>query len=292
MLTTTATKDNRTTSRSFKDSSDSLAVYVDSSLELGEVKRYKLCPFCGREISAKGFIVQRTERGWLLYCHKCKDCVHIDKSGLPLSKVKELLKLRQQVAPSEQNILRKVVTLPADFTSDIPEPGLFWLEQYGVTPQERQRFCIGYSESLNRVILPVFEGDELVYWQGRRLSADKVEPKYINVRASSRDGIYFKIRTANSDLTVIVEDILSAIAVARAGYSTLALLGSYANHSLRNHLTTERVKFWLDTDKRKESIKFSKTLRANGFTCSSVLLHTKDPKEYSTEEIKSTLEGG
>lgn len=128
-----------------------------------------------------------------------------------------------------------------------------------------------------------------MYWQGRKLdAADVASPKYLNLRAN-RQGVFFCIFDKNEEATILVEDILSAIAVARAGFKSVALLGSFIGPDLFPVIPTKRVQVWLDPDKRKDAVKFAAKLRANGFCSSAVVLPNKDPKEYSPEEIREIL---
>ncbi len=78
-------------------------------------------------------------------------------------------------------------------TYDIPSSGLGWLYHNHIEDRDIKKWQIGYSPGLHRVILPVYQGDELIYWQGRFLGKpDKVKhPKYMNVHKQGRDNIYF-----------------------------------------------------------------------------------------------------
>lgn len=264
--------------------------YLDHTLIPGQVVRHRRCPFCEHDIKDKGFIVKRTSKGWVLYCHRCQQVQMVRRDNIPLGEVRRLL-LRRNMPAIDSTVVYSQVSLPYDFTAEISSTGMLWLNSNGVTPEEVKTHGFGYSPRLDRVILPVRSADgELVYWQGRRLTTDKTQPKYLNVKSRSRSDIFFRVEK-DSPVIVIVEDILSALAVARAGISSLALLGSHVNDDLLKALPKKRIKFWLDPDKRKESVKFSKKLRAHGFTCSSILVPDKDPKEYGTEEIKEIVLG-
>ena len=106
---------------------------------------------------------------------------------------------------------------------------------------------------MDRVILPVWGEEGLLYWQGRALTQRDGVPKYINV-TTKRKSVYFVVNM-DSDTTVLVEDILSALAVARAGANSLALLGSSMNMGVQEFIKTNKVRVWLDPDKRKECIR-------------------------------------
>lgn len=259
--------------------------YLDSSLQVGERRRYEYCPFCEQTVRGKGFVVTRTRHGYFAYCFRCHEHSSFRKGTLPISQVRKLL------APqgTQRTLTTDAIALPDDFTSEIPSIGLLWLRTYGVTDEEIHRHNFGFSPRLNRLILPVYSNGELVYWQGRKLDAsDTASPKYLNLRAN-RQGTFFCIFDKDEETTVLVEDILSAIAVARAGFKSVALLGSFVGPDLFPVLPTRRVQVWLDPDKRKDAVKFAAKLRANGFCASAVVLPDKDPKEYTPDEILGIL---
>lgn len=226
--------------------------------------------------------VKRTSKGHLYHCHNC-GFRGFQRGGL-LTPSETVRVLKQE--PQLETTIVKDVRLPNDFTTEIPPEGLAWLYKYGITDEEIRAYGLGYSPSLQRLILPVYSEGDLVYWQGRSLNKDQ-KPKYINVKQGGRD-VYFS-RNTESDWGCLVEDILSAIKVGRVT-SSIGLLGSYIPSILsRNLLEFDRVYIWLDEDKWKDSVKYARKL--------SVLLGKRvtpirtelDPKEYSTEGIREIL---
>ncbi len=263
-----------------------LESYFDSSMEIGERKRYDYCPFCQQKVRGKGFVVTRTRKGFFAYCFRCHERAVHNRSKLTFRQIKNLLNEQKEDVNKEYNY--DVVVLPYDFTPTIPDIGLLWLRTYNITDEEIRRYNLGFSPSLNRLILPVYLDGELVYWQGRKLDAsDMHSPKYLNIRAK-RSGVYFCVFD-KSESTVLVEDILSAIAVARAGFNAIALLGSYVGDDIYPAIKTEKAYVWLDPDKRSDCVKFAAKLRAHGVVCSPIVLPTKDPKEYTPQEIQSII---
>lgn len=264
--------------------------FLYDGMQNDEVRRHKsvVCPFCGHE--TRGLVVIKKFYGWFIYCHRCSKHRQVRTGNLPLSTIRALLKKRNEPGDETSHVLEKV-TLPHDFTTQIPESGLRWLRSYRVTDEEVKLHRFGYSETYDRLILPVFGEDEVIYWQGRRLGDDLAQPKYLNF-SQARTQVYFVVNK-ESNTTIIVEDILSALAVARAGFNAVALLGSNVNDSILASIPsmTKRVKFWLDPDMRKKSVKFSKRLRSKGIKSSSILLPVKDPKEYLPDEIIRIVTG-
>ncbi len=261
---------------------------MDLDAELGVPVRYDTCPFCNEHVSSRGFVVTRTERGFKMWCHRCHTA-RVITSGVPSARqCISTIRKRTELLPQkpDTDTIAKQVILPEDFTSEIPSTGLAWLAKYGVRVEEATQYNFGYSPKLNRLIMPVYKNEELCFWQGRRLSNDPTEAKYLSVR-QSRASLWFQIQK-DSDTTVVVEDVLSALAVARAGYNAVALLGSYVNSEMMSYLleTKTRIVIWLDPDKRKESCSYAKSIRARGARAVALILPDKDPKEYDVLAIK------
>ena len=273
-----------------RNEKDTLESYMDPDSPLESPRRFDVCPFCHEHVRGKGFVVTRTTHGYKMWCHRCH-AKRFVKSGVPsastcLREAKRCLQPQPQCA---QEYVAKEINLPDDFQKEIPAAGLVWLATYGVTQEEIARFNFGYSPGLNRLIMPVYLDGTLVFWQGRDLSGDGSRNKYLSVK-QSRGSLWFEVNQGNPT-TVVVEDILSALAVARAGYNTVAILGSYVHSEMVGKLATTgtRIVVWLDSNKRKESCSYSKRLRSLGIQSVPVVLPDKDPKEYNPDEVKDIV---
>ena len=156
---------------------------------------------------------------------------------------------------------------------DIPTVPRRWLLKYGITEQESTDNGIGWKKDEQLLVLIQHNG----FYQGRNFK--DTGPKYLT-RGKPILTFY-----GEGDILVVVEDVLSAIKVARVTAS-MPLLGS--------HMPTEWAtivckrfregRIWLDKDKAKESLKMARMLRERGLDCSSIITDL-DPKEYSTREI-------
>lgn len=268
-----------------------LSSYCDPSIPLDTPTRHDFCPFCHHRVSANGFIVWRTNYGWRLYCHRCGTSRHVnnDRVSSPSALISRVNGLLSAVKPKS-----RVIYLPEDFTLEIPFSGRAWLRKYGVTDDEIKRYRFGYSERMNRLIMPVFNDGELVFWQARRLSGNKEEPKYISMK-STVGGAFFNLSSPGAKEVVLVEDVVSAIVLRRAGYNSTALLGSYIGDRVAAYLANSGVKqvcVWLDPDKRRDSVRFSRALSWLGFSATCLVTPTKDPKDYSITQIRAHLAKG
>lgn len=269
-------------------SREELEKFLDFNAPMDVSIRQPYCPFCEPDkVTSHGFVVTRKRNGFSMWCHRCHT-----KYWFPVkcpSSSAILSELHKRVADARQaaSVVTRKVTLPSDFTTDIPASGLLWLRTYGVSEDEIRKYRFGYSPRLDRLILPVFRDGELVFWQGRNLSSDTSRPKYMNVRSQRSDIVLFV--NNHTSKVVLVEDILSCLAVARAGVSAVALLGSYVKMDLLRDVLVDAdiacIKVWLDPDKRQEACKYAKQLRALGYSASPIVLAEHDPKVYKPSEV-------
>lgn len=230
--------------------------------------------------------LKETPKGIAWFCHNCGKGGFKPKGNLT---PKELLSYIKglSVIP-KQSASQREVKLPYDFTQSIPKEGLQWLFKYGIFNDDINKFNIGYSPKYNRVILPIFDNEELIYYQARTLGdISKDNPKYINVRTNAKDVFFKNFSYPKNNDVVVVEDILSAIKVGKVTNS-ISLLGSYIPQSFSNVCREfEQIYLWLDRDKLKQSIKYANQLRL--FTKVKVIVSDKDPKEYNEQEIKGFI---
>jgi DNA primase len=230
-------------------------------------------------------VVTRIDTGWKWFCHRCGE------KGIKWAKglsPKEWLKFNTAREVRENETVSKV-TLPHGWTSEIPAVGLAWLYKYGITDAEIEDYGIGYSTTLNRVVLPVYDSDQkLVYYQARNLGEVTARsPKYMNVKARGRKDIYFKISSgARRDRVVVVEDILSGIRVGHQ-FDARGLLNAYIPDDLIFTLTRvyPLIVLWLDPDKWDRMLKRTKRFRSLGLNVKMVRVN-EDPKFYTDEEIQ------
>ncbi len=279
--------------------SSEYADYCREDVAVGVPTRFEYCPFCNRKIKSNGLVVFRRNDGWTLYCHRCGATKFIRKYGV--SSPSALLRAVNAL-PTHFNEETYSIYLPEDFDVNLPPSAKKWLIKYGVTEDEAKRYRFGYSAMMNRLILPVFNNEKLVFWQARRLSESDAGPKYISMRAKNNN-CWFSLIPEGATEVVLVEDIISAIVLRRAGFNTLALLGSYVgqkktgptsqkSNRLIKHLQKigiKRICVWLDPDKRTEAVRFARRLTAFGFNASAITTATKDPKECTIAEIRKLL---
>ena len=230
-------------------------------------------------------IINHRPKCYTAHCFRCDRNEYHDKGIQTLEQLAELRKLNEeakQYKPAK-------VELPDDFTTDIPLEGRLWLYQGGLTPTVWKQHGIGYSPTLHRVILPVYNEGTLVWLQGRALTKGQ-KPKYLQP-GLERSTITFHHAPEGADksVAVVVEDILSAIRVGKF-VPTYSLLGTKITDGQVNQLAQyNKVITWMDNDAAGKS--GSRAIRRSvGLLCDvSNILTVTDPKTLSDQDIRREL---
>jgi hypothetical protein len=181
------------------------------------------------------------------------------------------------------------VVLPEDFTYHLPKFCLEWLRSYSITNKEIVQHKFGWSQEKELLILPVYDGfKQLVFWQGRGFKKGKGKTHFASMGSSSR--MLHIIGELNNDFVVVVEDIVSAIKVARY-LPAMPLFGSSMSDKMIEDLSIfkSHMLLWLDFDKAKYSIKTC--IKASLFLDKAIpIITNQDPKAYRDDEIKDILD--
>ena len=236
----------------------------------------------------KSLIITRTRDGWAWYCHRCKEGGTRDLSGKSPWEVAQFI--RSLNVKSAKTLMQ--MRLPLDYTKEIPAQGLAYLYVRGVTDADIKRWKIGYSPKYSRVILPVYEGRNLVFFQGRTiLSITRDNPKWMNVWKSGRKDTFFVANQMFSHEVVVVEDILSAIRVSHTA-DAYAMLSTHIPEDLILTLSEkyQSILLWLDPDKRMKIMMLARRYLAFGINARSITSN-KDPKYYTNKQIRRLIDG-
>lgn len=231
--------------------------------------------------------IAHTDRGYTVYCFRC-NYTDIEQHGM--RSISQLV-LSKGIAEYKAMPLQ----LPKDFTTEIPEKHTIWLYKAGIFKDTALRYGIGWSNSTQRVILPVYKDDKLVYMQARAVIL-RHEPKYLNKQGASRAAILFESYRSKhwlcpSNTVVITEDILSAI---RTGVyvRSFSTLGTKLTDAAAYKLSEYKCIVWYDNDKAGwlGAVKVKKKLESLGTTC-LIYDGRQDPKYYDNSELINILGG-
>ena len=250
-------------------------------LRVGSTARIMCTNTCGTDHS---MLVSSNEKSWTAYCFRCKHQEYKGRGLLPLSLIKQM--------KEDRNFIKSEIGLPYDFTLDVPDAASCWYLQYGISPELAREHKIGYSHSLNRIIIPVpnYWGTSpgLIGIQARSVDP-RVKPKYINrVHKNLHIPYLFEAYRSGFNQVVVVEDILSAIKVGKV-CNSIAIMGTNMTHNIAAHIakTYANVILWFDSDLAGYACnsKAMNLLNIHGASPKSIRT-TLDPKEHSLDDIR------
>lgn len=219
-----------------------------------------------------------------VFTYHCFRCKEKDAKPAPPMTPQE----RRAMQLEAEAFQAKPPELPDDFTTDIPPAGILWLSKGGLNHSDIARLGFGYSPRMKRVIMPVYEGRELVAVQARALHREQ-EPKYLGqIRQNPRPAFVAPHRQP-TDVLVLTEDMLSAARVSKVA-DAWSLLGTNLGASVLarigdSHYT--RVAVWMDDDEAGINArrKMRGQLQLLGKEV-SLIQSDRDPKKHSLEEIR------
>jgi hypothetical protein len=269
-------------------------------LDVEEIYIHEECSGRSAKLSVK-YTSKDGQLGWVFQCWSCKGLpnglagFHADNGKVNPGEARRVFDKYMQLQDMKQKASTQTVNLPDDFRTTLDQESLRYILKTGLTVEDIAPYRIGYSESYQRMIVPVYNGPHLLAWQGRYLGDDPKQPKHITVAATARSDIFYwkTVEMApRKDSLVVVESALSAIKLAKA-YPTLGLLGSAIPAASWGSILPlfkhyYRVIIWLDPDKKAEAIKMAMKLRALGLDA-RILLTDNKPKWYPVDVAEDLI---
>lgn len=248
------------------------------SLREGESRR--VAHVCG---DGTPLVIAHEVGYWRAYCHRCHEPGRVDK---PAESLAEKLERRRKEAAVAADLQRSV-RLPQPMNFDArtwPMAARVWLYKAGLSNHHINQLGAYWHEPSGRVVLPIFEGEDVVYWQARdplwKRGSDR--PKYLNPKVDKADLV---AAYGKGDPLVFTEDVLSAF---RVGQVTEAwsLLGTQLTTQVAAKIGDREVAIWLDPDAagRKASRTVRKALAMMGVPF-RIIKSERDPKLLSKEDI-------
>ena len=176
------------------------------------------------------------------------------------------------------------ITSPAQ----IPRNVMKWLAKYGITHAEFQGWNLCYSPSLEMLIFPWMENDNVMFWIGRDFSDNPVS-KYHTVGPVNKYTCVFQNESGKHDRVVAVEDFVSAIKVSRHADAMCYFSGNLRrNHAATLSKSYKHLIIWGDYDKAIDNIRLAKQYTTL-FQTSRCIVTKKDPKDYTDMEIHKEI---
>lgn len=191
---------------------------------------------------------------------------------------------------SNQQVEENQIVLPNDCDVSYPHRAIEWVGQYQLTRNDLLSNRVLWSESMKRLIFPVYGEKDIIAWQGRYFGEETGKVKWFG-KGNLKDTFNI-LGNKSSNKLILVEDIISAIKVSRFT-SAMPLYGNNVGIERFKRLyklidRKTQVVIWLDPDMRQKSI----TEHRRGILCgidTRIIYSDKDPKEHNYEEIKNIL---
>lgn len=208
------------------------------------------------------------------YCFSCKKYTRM------------LVRVQQGV---EQHKEFKIYNTVSDFRL-FPKEAKQFLLKYSLTEEEINESQFQYDDNGRRLWYPVrsMAPNTGPLWECRNFSERSPKTCFMGSKKKAFHIIEPKVRQIEG--IILVEDIISAIKVARVG-TCLCLFGSQISTMVIRNLVRLHpaiLYLWLDADKRREALHFS--IKISSFGLKTKIISTpKDPKGYSTLQILDYL---
>jgi len=174
------------------------------------------------------------------------------------------------------------------------EPGLKYLQSRGIDIPIIQKYGIGYSPNMRRVIFPVIMNKKMYGWQGRAI--DKVDKAYrmYNLPGEWKaKSLMFYDSIGQSDFAILVEGPVSALKFASVGHF-VASMGkevSRAQLELLSKSGIKRLYLALDRDAFDKNDKIRYSMSALGIECYKIPVpdHRDDFGDCTYEECEDAF---
>lgn len=168
--------------------------------------------------------------------------------------------------------------------SEGPREGWQWVLRGGLTPEEAtDKYGMRWDEDTRRILTPIPGG-----LLGRAIYGER--PKY-RMYTNSPGALYWPSQRPSGPV-VVVEDILSAIAVDRAGWAAVAVLGTSISPVQAAEIAAGRdlAIGWFDGDKAGDQAYIRLRKRLSPHQLAVVRIRTdKDPKQLHRADLRALL---
>jgi DNA primase len=246
------------------------------------------CPFHEDET---GHLGVDTRRG-IYHCFKCNASGKISSDGITLDQFKEKVERALLGSKEVQKEVSKI-ELPREYIPITSKAGLpyRYLINRRITDEMIHKYRLGYcSEGFfgERILIPIYDGDELVYFLGRTYT--NREPKYLNAPVDKGRNI-FKTFEDKVDKVIICEGVFDSISVGRV-FPSISILGKVLNgieQIMSIVKSTKEAYILLDSDAAKDSFIMYAALNMYIPTKVMFLEGKKDPGEMTVEELRKIL---
>jgi len=262
------------------------------------------CPYCNHSKPKLEVNFTENKKGYNpWHCWACdkrgsRISTLFKKLGSPFEKLEELKKIVGDENEYTEVIKQIALTLPKEFKTFknnkdiIARQAISYLKSRGITKSDILKYNIGYCETgtyAKMIIIPSYDKNcQLNYFTGRSFEKDPYT-KYRNPE-TSRDIIPFEL-FINWDLPLtICEGPFDALAIKR---NAIPLLGKNIQSNLMKKIVTstvQKIYIALDSDAKKQALKFVEKFMDEGKEVYLVELEGKDPSEMGFEQFTKLIQ--
>lgn len=156
-------------------------------------------------------------------------------------------------------------------------------------PDKYKLYYCFHGRYKNRIIVPVFKGNDIIYFQGRRIPGSPMEPKYLNPATEKQIIIHNEEHFDKDKYIIVTEGLIDAFMVGDQGTSCLGKEISEPFLKSLFKLTDKGVIIALDNDKdgKKSLDKFMKNnaykQRCRYFLIPDKYKYCKDANDIKTK---------
>jgi DNA primase len=164
---------------------------------------------------------------------------------------------------------------------------LVWLLKGGMTPEAADKYGMRWHPPSKRLLIPIRDAKGKLSGILGRSATEK--PKYLMLQGSP--GLHYERSGFDGGTLVVVEDVLSAIHVAKAGYNCVALIGKSISHEQAVVFADYRfVVSFTDPDAGGDEARKVLRKRAALYDCKLLRAYSEvDPKYLTQEEIRDAV---
>jgi len=246
------------------------------------------CGYKGRVVEDTNDSIEDFDRTVQLYLDSCN-------MGFPppfLKSIAHTIETKLDKFKQIKNLPISTLLLPSPSSQIQITNALLYLYGRGITLEEIVRYKF-HADSIY-IYYPIYSTDnKLMYYVGRRYTEGG--PKYINAPWAKENTVVHLIGDVkNKDYLFIVEGIFDAMAISRAGYNAIALLGKEANSEQIKYITNLYYKYnyiWLDNDAFNNSITLAIKLKETGKKKYYIITgYSQDPASIAQLNIQTLRE--
>lgn len=254
------------------------------------VQEFYNCPY---HEDKNGHLGVERKKG-IYHCFKCGISGKLKDLVVPLESFRD--KVEESLFPKDPEEVPKEVTkieLPREFRPITDEVGLpyRYLKHRGITDEEIYEYNMGYCSTgffAERIIIPIYQGEKLVYFLGRTYTNGN--PKYLNVNAP-KGGTIFKTFSGRVDQVILCEGVFDSLNIGKY-FPSISILGKEINGNEQIWSIAKSAKeVFVLLDRDAYVAGFAAMSVLNVYVKAHVMLleGAKDPGELSEQEIRKIL---